>query len=149
MEVLGCVVVRRHRAYWWRRRVSGWCSLRRIAVSHSEASYTSCQHHISAKQGTTHKLLSFAMALAILSKFTLPISPSASTSSMCLLIIVTHNDAKLGRRRSSKWVTVRFSVAGLRFRGAAGFLNGSMPDAFAQGWHNQPGLSCAARVYCV
>jgi hypothetical protein len=60
-----------------------------------------------------------------------------------------HNDTKLGNRLSSKLTTVRLSAGALGFRGAAGFLNGSVPDALAQAWHRKPGPGFAAMVYLV
>ena len=47
-------------------------------------------------------------------------------------------DARLGKRRSSKWTTLRFSAAGFFLRGTAGFLNGSVPDDLAHGWQRKP-----------
>lgn len=50
------------------------------------------------------------------------------------IITSMHREAKVGSRRCSKLITSRFPAAGLLFFGAAGFLNGSAPDAFAHWW---------------
>ena len=50
---------------------------------------------------------------------------------------------------SSKLVTFLLSAGSFRFRGKAGFLNGSAPDAFAHAWHRKPGPGLAAIVYRV
>lgn len=61
----------------------------------------------------------------------------------------TQSDVRLAIRRSSKCVTVRLSVAALRFRGTAGLLKGSPPESLKQGWQRKPGPDFAAIVYLV
>src|ERR1700722_3007456 len=60
-----------------------------------------------------------------------------------------HIVTRLGNLRSSRGTRLLFSAGTLRFLGAACFLNGSTPDALAQGWHRYPGSGSAATVYLV
>jgi hypothetical protein len=60
-----------------------------------------------------------------------------------------HNDTSVGNLFSSKFTIVLLSAAGFLLFGAAGFLNGSAPDAFAHWWQRKPGPGLAAMVYFV
>jgi len=58
-------------------------------------------------------------------------------------------ETSVGNLFSSKVVMFLLSAGALHFFGAAGFLKGSLPPAFAHWWQRKPVPELAAKVYLV
>lgn len=56
-------------------------------------------------------------------------------------------DTRVGKVRLNDSIGFLLSTGALRFFGAPGFLKGSIPCAFIQGWQRKPGPGSAALVY--